>query len=332
MVELLVATGAASVLMVGLISALAISVRCFQVHPTKRKIELSQSTHDLARLAESAKHLPAQSASLIEMRVPDQDADQVDETISIGFSGVAGSNVSLSRNGGTEVPLITSVSAFSSQVYSTTLPSPTLPTLEQVKFVGFSESKVGGDESITVAQPSGCEAGNLLVLIVATHGDRKESLSAGAWNEIDVRNRSHVTLGIWWRIAATATGNHTAVWSDNEDAYATILAFSGQDSGFPVGATSFRDGHDNNPIIRSIETTVDESMVLCVGAFHNDDIFTDNCGVASAYSVTMDHSNEKISVGAAIAPAPLAGTFLGRSFELSSAEDYITASIVINAQ
>ncbi|GAB5406386.1 MAG: hypothetical protein Aurels2KO_46170 [Aureliella sp.] len=332
MIELLVATASASILMVGLVSALAISARCFQVHPTNERIELSQSTHDLARLAEAATHLPAHSPGSIQMLVPDRDADNVDELIAVGFNSATGPNVNLSRNGGDDVPAIESVATFTAQTHPITLPSKNLPALEQVRYVAVSESKVENEETIMVQQPPGCEVGNLLILVVAAHGDHKKSMRAGAWNKLDVLRNKHVTLGIWWRIAASSSGNHSAIWSDREDAYAAMLAFSGHDSGYPIGAVSFFLTSGANPLISSIDTIVDESMVLCVGAFHKDEIRTDNCGVDSAYSVTMDHSNGQISVGTAIAPVPVAGNFPSRSFALTDSEDYITAAIVINAR
>lgn len=329
LIELLVATGAASILLVGLVSAIAIAARAFEVPQSQKAIELSKATLDLSLVAGTATQLPTQTASSISFLVPDRDADQVSESIEVSFGGTAGGPLNLSQNSATPVPLLPSVASFSSQTNTITLPSRTVPTVPTVQFVGFSESKVKKAEQISIQQPAGTSPGNLLILVVAIHDPDKDSLEASGWTELVNTENGHVTLGVWWKNASSSTGTHEATWSKGEDAYAAMLTFSGHNTTAPIGAGLYTIGTSDYPTIPSVTTSVDESMILCIGGFHKGDIYADRCGVTGAYSVTMDHSESQISVGAAIVPKPHAGTFSERSFLLSESQDYVCVTIAI---
>jgi type II secretory pathway pseudopilin PulG len=140
--------------------------------------------------------------------------------------------------------------------------------------------------------------GDLLIAAVATDGDTSSSLApffVDDWNEIDVNNNgSDVTLGVWYRFANDSEStSHEFTWTGGEQAYGWIMRFAGQDSVNPINTYSARGRTSSNPTSPAVNTTVDNCLILRLGAFDNDYITVDDPGLHSPIdhtSITMDKS------------------------------------------
>lgn len=163
-----------------------------------------------------------------------------------------------------------------------------------VNVLGTSEAKAQTDSTeLAVALPVGSEEGDLLIAAVSTDGDTSFSLSAPAgWNEIDVSDQaSAVTLGAWWKaVEAWEPASHTFTWSGAEQAYGWMMRLTGHDPAGPIDAFGAYGESDANPQSPSVTTTVDNALLLRIGAFDNDSISTDVPGLAGHTAVTMDAS------------------------------------------
>ncbi len=162
----------------------------------------------------------------------------------------------------------------------------------------FDETKVSSDaNSITISTPD-TNQGDLLIAAVATDGDTSSSLAppgGEGWTEIDIDDCSNaVTLGAWWKLAGASEPNHTFTWSGAEQAYGWMMRFIGHDSTNPIDACSVNCDSDVAPTSPAVTTTVDNCLILRLGAFDDDDVSTlpepGNPGLSGHTAITMDKS------------------------------------------
>lgn len=160
----------------------------------------------------------------------------------------------------------------------------------------FTEKKVSSDDtSITISTPDSNE-GDLLVAAVATDGDTSASLAppgGEGWNEIDIDDYSgEVTLGIWWKLAdASESPNHQFTWSDAEQAYGWMMRFTGHDPDDPINVYSVDGESSSTPTSPEVITTVNDCLIVRLGAFDDDDIIEDAPGLSGHTAITMDASS-----------------------------------------
>jgi type II secretory pathway pseudopilin PulG len=142
---------------------------------------------------------------------------------------------------------------------------------------------------------SGIE-GDLLIAAVATDGDTSSSLTAPAgqgWTKINAANyNGQVTLGAWWKLAdASESASHQFTWSGNEQAYGWIMRFTGHDPSEPINTWSAGGESSSTPTSPEVTTTVDNCMILRLGAFDDDNITEDDPGLSGHSAITMDSSS-----------------------------------------
>ena len=126
--------------------------------------------------------------------------------------------------------------------------------------------------SITISIPPLTKEGFLLIAAVATDGDTSGSLAppfGEGWTQIDLdAYDGEVTLGLWWKVAdAGESATHQFSWSGSHTAYGWIMSFKGHDSTSPIGTISEFGELSANPNSPSVTSTVDNSIILRVGAF-----------------------------------------------------------------
>jgi hypothetical protein len=188
------------------------------------------------------------------------------------------------------------------RIYNRALTAAEIAQLATIlKYQAFTEKKVSSDSNtaIVIQKPSGTVQGNLLIAAVATDGSTTFSLPSG-WTEINQGNSgSQVTLGVWYKIAGSSEpANYTFTWSGgNEQAYGWIMQFTGNDTNPATVinnvSTPGQSSGTATPSSPAVNTTVDNCIILRLGAFDDSDITVDDPGLHSPINhtaITMEES------------------------------------------
>lgn len=216
------------------------------------------------------------------------DGDMVIVAATAGYTGTYSVN-----NGFTEAIELSITSADGVAGYkaadgSSETPSVTHSNPYRQVIIGFVVQVSGGGESDTIE-------GDLLIAAVATDGDTSFSLTPPAgegWTEIDIDDySSEVTLGAWWKLAdASESSSHEFTWSGDEQAYGWMMRFTGHDPNDPINDWWAGGESSSTPTSPAVTTTVDNCLILRLGAFDGDDITVDNPGLSGHTAITMDES------------------------------------------
>jgi len=163
---------------------------------------------------------------------------------------------------------------------------------------GFTEAKAGSDTtSITIGTPSGTSEDDLLIAAVATNGNTSPTLSppgGEGWTEIDISNYvGTVSLGAWWKLAdASESPTHQFTWSGASwQAYGWMMRFTGHDTASPIDVYAEAGDSSSTPTSPAVTTTIDNALILRLGAFDENDITEDAPGLAGHTAITMDSSS-----------------------------------------
>jgi hypothetical protein len=137
---------------------------------------------------------------------------------------------------------------------------------------------------------SGIE-GDLLIAAVATDGSTTISPPSG-WAEINQGSfGGAVTLGAWWKLAETSeSASCQFSWSGSQKAYGWIMRFSGNDPTNPINAYSTGGITSSNPTSPAVTATVNNCLILRLGAFDNSDITEGDTGLTGHTTITMTDS------------------------------------------
>lgn len=163
-----------------------------------------------------------------------------------------------------------------------------------ITFVG-SGGHVAGTGAISVPQPAGIAAGDVLLLVVET-ANEAVSVQMSGWTEVSVSPQGLGTAGgtaatrlaVYYRISAgdevavgiADSGNHTI---------AAILAFRGVDQTTPINALAadLRATDNTAVIFPSVTTTKDNCWILLIEAHALPD--------ANSTAVVSGHTNANLS-------------------------------------
>lgn len=208
--------------------------------------------------------------------------------------GTAGNSGSYSLNNGftqaieLTIPSADGVAGYKVADSSSETPSITHSNPNRQVIIGFV---VQTDEGSI----SGIE-GDLLIAAVATDGDTSSSLAPPedeGWTEIDVDDYSGaVTLGAWWKLAdASESPSHQFTWWGDEQSYGWMMRFTGHDSSDPIDVYLSSGESSSTPTSPAVTTTVDNCLILRLGAFDDDDITIDDPGLSGHTAITMDESS-----------------------------------------
>jgi len=209
----------------------------------------------------------------------------------------------------------------------------------QVTYEGFQDTQRGsGTTSITISKPTGTSEGDLLIAAVVTDGDTSSSLSppgGQGWAGVVYDQWSFVTLGSWMKQAsASEPSSHTFTWSGSQEAYGWIMRFTGHNPASPIDVYAVDGGSSSTPDCPSVTTTVANTMILRIGGFDDDSIWTGagNTGLSGHTGITMEQSsngNGTCSGGAGYVQQVSIGASGIEDFGLQSNEVYRTMTIAI---
>jgi len=182
------------------------------------------------------------------------------------------------------------------RIYNRILSATEIAELANIlRYREFTEAKTATDTtSITITKPT-TDVGDLLIAAVATDGSTTFPTPSG-WTEIDQgSNGTAVTLGAWYKIAGASESAPTFTWSGNRSAYGWMMRFSGHDSSNPI--EDYTAGNYTNiaPTSPEVTTTVDNCIILRLGAFDDGYVTTTPepgaPGLPGHTAITMDRSN-----------------------------------------
>jgi len=184
------------------------------------------------------------------------------------------------------------------RIYGCTLSDEEVAELADIlRYRQFTEAKAASDTtSITIGTPGGTSEGDLLIAAVATDGDTSLSLAppgGEGWTQIDIDDYSNqVTLGAWWKNAgASESPTHEFTWTGDEQAYGWMMRFTGHDSSDPVNFWAANSESSVTPNSPAVVTTIDNCLILRLGAFDDSDITVDDPGLSGHTAITMDSSS-----------------------------------------
>jgi type II secretory pathway pseudopilin PulG len=174
-----------------------------------------------------------------------------------------------------------------------------------VIYEDFNDAKVDSDEeSITIDAPTDTCEEDLLIAAIATDGDTSTPLAPSdeSWTTInvDADDNAEVTLGAWWKLAdASGPTSHEFTWSaaGGQQAYGWIMRFTGHNPDSPINNWSANSDLGSSPTSPAVITTVDNCLILRLGAFDDDDIEVNEPGLPGHTPITMDNSGSGTSSG-----------------------------------
>ncbi len=343
LIELMISMGTASILIVGLGSAIYLSGRALDdgaSSPVDAALAADVLNDVLADL-QHAQNFSERTATAVTFAVPDRDGDQTPDTIRYAWTGVVGDPLTYEYNNAAPVAVAHNVQDLNFTFLERFMLAPPPPATDPggIKYEGFAEALLTRNgKSLTVPTPAGTVAGDLLIAAVATDGNTLNSLSPPpGWNLVVVEQRwDAVTLGVWWRLATTSEPpSHKFTWSSPEEAYGWIMRFSGHDPASPINAWAVLttgSGQTNNPPSPSVTTTVNNALILRLGGFDDDDINVGDPGLPGHTAITMnesDNGNGSASGGAGYLVQPNAGPSGQSTFTLTDQEQTVAVTIAI---
>lgn len=205
-----------------------------------------------------------------------------------------------------------------------------------VRFESFAESqRDSGTTNINISLPPGTADGDLLIATVATDGETDASLTApSGWTLLHRQaSADDVSLGVWWKVAGgSEPANYDFVWSGSQEAYGTIMRFSGQAASNPIHTFNASTGSSSSPTAPEITTTVDNCMILRIGGFDDDDINSGDAGMTGHSTIAMNRSGTGFGTaagGAAYTLQATAGVSGTADFSLTGSEQYVTITLAI---
>jgi len=194
------------------------------------------------------------------------------------------------------------------RIYNRALSADEIAKLTNIlRYRGFNEAKAVVDTatSLPISTPL-VNTGDLLIAAVATDEDTSATLSApSGWTSISSPGSysSAITLGAWWKIATvTEPASHTFTWTGGQQAYGWMMRFTGHNSTSPInGIPSVWGGSSSAPTSPAVTTTVNNCLILRLGAFDGNDVSTlpapGNPGLSGHVAITMNTTASRDSVG-----------------------------------
>lgn len=205
----------------------------------------------------------------------------------------------------------------------------------KVVYRNFTEVRAGLDQTtLAIPTPGSTTKGDLLVAAVATDGNTASSLSPPAgWTSISSSSfDGKVTLGVWWKLAASAeSASQDFTWKTPEQAYGWIMRFTGHDPSAPIHTMAAAGATATTPSGPAITTSLDYAMIVRIGAFDRSDIIEGNPGLSGHQAINMGRSSSVAGVshlGFQEAKLNTNGTALDIGLPASTAENNLLIATV----
>ncbi|GAB5405623.1 MAG: hypothetical protein Aurels2KO_38540 [Aureliella sp.] len=338
LMEMVVASASATVLLVGLASSVVVVSTAFDGADggTSQTLDASLAVDELLSDLQYASTFTERTSTAVTFTVPDRDGNGVDETLRYAWDGTAGSPLTRRLNNSAPEPIISEVAALDLDYFTRTIPGLEAPVTftPKVQYRDFSETRQTKEkDSLKIKSPSSTEAGDLLVLAVALDGELASSLKAPVtgWTLAGLdAQRDDVALGVWWRIS---DGNepkkgHIIRLEDDTSAYAWMMRFTGHDTVDPIDDFQTQRGNSLFAVPPTAAVEIENSIVLTMGAFEGDAINPDSPGVSGQEIITFDEVGD-YSGGAAYLGNTQRGASQTTYFTLKGWRPFVTATMVI---
>jgi hypothetical protein len=194
-------------------------------------------------------------------------------------------------------------------------------------------------KSVTIPTPA-VNSGDLLIAAAATDEDTSASIAAHAgqgWTLID-RGASggNVTLAVWWKIAGSSEPNsYTFSWTGAaEQAYGWMMRFSGSATNPINGTPATYNDSSSTPISPAVTTTINNCLILRMGAFDDNSVTVGNPGLTGHTAITMNKSSSTagsgvVCGGAGYLKQSTAGSSGTSTFSLTAVKSARTLTLAI---
>lgn len=345
LLELMVALGSASVLMVGLSSALFIAAQGLDLD---QGASASRGRADavLGRMladARAATRYRSVAPTAIEFDVADRTGDGAADRLRYEWNGVVGSPLTRTLNGGSPVTLLRDVRAltFGSTTRAVTAQNvmTTALTTSPIIWGQSAPTSALGVTNLALTTPAKVVPGDVLIAMVAITGEQT-SVTAAGWNEIAYAvngNNQKVRLSAWLRtVSTTEPVTHSWFWPEAAEAIGGMLVMSNHDpvNTIPAGGiATVQDKtfiHPESPSATSVRAN---SLVLRLGGFGRNEVATaDVTGLTGHTNIWARNVGANLSAGWGYTLLPAAGPAGANTFVLASASSYATITVVISPQ
>lgn len=340
LLELMVALASASVLMVGLSSALYIAAQGMDLNQGA-SASRGRANAAMGRLlgdARTATRYRSVTPTAVEFDVADRTGDGVADKLRYAWNGVAGGPLRRSLNGGSPVTLLHDVRSltFGAPTRAVAASNVTTTALNLRPTLGVGPAPTGlvSGRSLVLSRPPSTAPGDLLVAVVATTNNQTNYLGASGWTSlVAVNNGSKVTLTVWLRtVAAGEPATYTWTWATNQSAIGWILPLYNQRATAPVAASEYATavGKSQFPATPSVNAATNNSLLLRVGAFEKDSFTTnDVTGLPGHVNLWARNVGSSLAAACGYRASVTSGATGAAAFSLKSNNDYAVATIVI---
>ncbi len=202
-----------------------------------------------------------------------------------------------------------------------------------VAFGSSQTATVNTATTVTVANPAGTAAGNLLIGIVAVNAQVSVSASAG-WTPLSQGNCAGTTntcrLAIFYRYYDGTGPSVTFSWDGaSRKAIAGVLRYSGA-SGVPTVGT-LATGTSNAPTCPSVTTTVPNSVIVRVFAAGDNTLAASPypAGHTGRYALQLGGGGSDLASGAADTVQAAAGPSGTAAFALTASSNWAAQTIAV---
>lgn len=345
LLELMVALGSASVLMVGLSSALFIAAQGLDLD---QGASASRGRADavVGRMladARAATRYRSVAPTAIEFDVADRTGDGAADRLRYEWNGVVGGPLTRTLNGGSPVTLLRDVRALTfgstTRVVTAQNVMTTPLTTSPIIWGQTAPTTALGVNSLALTTPAKVIPGDLLIALVATTGEQT-SVTAAGWTELCYAassNNQKVRLSAWLRtVSTTEPGTHSWFWPVTADAIGGMLVVSNHDptTTVPAGGLATVQNkshiHPESPSATSVRAN---SLVLRLGGFGRNQVATaDVTGLTGHTNIWARNVSADLAAGWGYTLLPAAGPAGANTFVLGSASSYATITIVISPQ
>jgi type II secretory pathway pseudopilin PulG len=199
LVELIIAVATSSLLLAGMMSAIFFATRSADTNTaTVFAIAGSLAMDDITAELRDAVYFKQRTANSVMFTVPDRDGDGDVETIRYSWSGTAGAPLSREYNGGTAVPVLDSVYAF-----SLTYTVQTNASVNKLLFVVPDENNLA---SVDVNSKTAFQGWGYQVTAITASRPQAELQAAAALNDVIYISETFMSGDLNSKLKTTAVG------------------------------------------------------------------------------------------------------------------------------
>lgn len=198
-----------------------------------------------------------------------------------------------------------------------------------IVFQSCTEVKISSNARfMDLPLPANVNSGDMLVVAITVDGNELMAVPNG-WIHIGRRANS-ATTALYYRIAgASEPASYRFQWGTNELAYGYVMHFTG--ASFLSATSSF--GASATVTFPSTDTFTDDSMVIRVGGFDDDDLAIDPPVIVPGHSnITADSSSQgtgTASGAAAYVRQPIAGPTGTATMSLTAPEEWVAFTLAL---